>query len=493
MNIRNHSVYRIGARFFTALIFFGALLAALWAAFCLQQKWRAQRDWQAYVNSKGSIALSIEEVLPPNPKDEDNFAAIPMVRDLFENSDAVWFAPLKLSGGKRRPAWPHAPNGTQKTPFSLQAWASYFGETGVLATPSNNPANDVLAALETVRPELDALHSALQRPHTRFPVDWREDFRTPMPHLSAMMTAISVCNLRAAAHLEKGDSRTAAECLLDSVGLANRMGREPTLIASLVRNSGLTGAAGALHHGLTNGQWTPSELPKLQTLFSTGLESETTRAWATALNGERALFNQISYRLLNTSDNRAIQNLMGPYLPGKPSPFWVLYPAGWFIQSQIRMNQRLDSLARSAESVFSGPPPSEWMDKPDPAPEKGLRRLKWLMSEMAAPGYQSCLVSFIRSLCLSRQAALAIALEEAFQKNGTFPESLDSLPLEKLGSAALDPIDRLSMRYQRTSPNAYRLWSVGAKAGDEQDATTPGTDAKKQPEWAWELTRKPNP
>ena len=70
---------------------------------------------------------------------------------------------------------------------------------------------------------------------------------------------------------------------------------------------------------------------------------------------------------------------------------------------------------------------------------------------------------------------------------------MNSLPLEKLGSAALDPIDRLSMRYQRISPNAYRLWSVGAKAGNDQDATTPGTDAKKQPEWAWELTRKPNP
>jgi hypothetical protein len=493
MNTRLNSVYRIGIRFFTSLIFFGALLAALWAAFCIQEKWRALRDWRAYLARKEAIPLSVEEALPPKPKDEDNFAAIPMVRALFENSDAVWFAPLKLSGGKGRPAWPHVPNSTQKKPFALQPWASYFHDSGAIPPPSHHPARDVLAALETVRPELDALHAALQRPHTRFPVDWREDFRTPMPHLSAMMTAISVCNLNATAHLENGNSHAAAECLLDSVGLANQMGREPTLIASLVRNSGLTGAAGALHHGLTNGQWTPSELMTLHTLFSTGLESETARAWATALKGERALFNQVSLRLLNTSGNQAVQDLMGPFLPGKPSPFWVLYPTGWFIQSQIRVNQRLDSLTRSAESVFSGSPPSEWIQSSNSAPEKGFRRLKWLMSEMAAPGYNSCLVSFIRSLCLTRQAALATALEQTFQRDGQFPESLDSLLLEKVGSAALDPVDRQRMRYKRTSAAAYKLWSVGDNGVDDQGATTPETDTKKQLDWVWELTRKPQP
>jgi hypothetical protein len=492
MNTQSNPISRVLFRFVTTLIFFSALLAALWAAFCIQEKWRALREWRAYLAGKGAVPLSVEEALPPKPKDEDNFAAIPMIRALFENSDAVWFAPLKLSG-KGRPAWPQVPNSTQKKPFALQPWASYFHDSGAIPSPSDHPANDVLAALETVRPELDALHAALQRPHTRFPVDWREDFRTPMPHLSAMMTAVSLRNLHATAHLETGDSNAAAECLLDSVGLANRMGREPTLIASLVRNSGLTGAAGALHYGLTNGQWTPSELTTLQTLFSTGLESETARAWATALNGERALFNQVNLRLLNTSGNQAVQDLMGPYLLGKPSPFWVLYPKGWFIQSQIRVNQQLDSLARSTESVFSGPPPSEWIQSFNPAPQKGLRRLKWLMSEMAAPGYNSCLISFIRSLCVTRQTVLAIALEEVFKKNGTFPESLESLPLEKLGSAALDPVDRKRMRYKRTSAAAYKLWSLGDNVLDDQGATAPETDAKKQPDWVWELTRKPNP
>jgi hypothetical protein len=488
MNIRLQTCLQIIFRLATGLSFLVALIAALWASFCIQEKWRAQKAWKTYLDQKGPVPLSIEAVLPPIPRDEDNFAAIPMVKALFEKSDAKWFAALKLDG-KNRPAWPRMPQETRKDPFSIESWSAYFHQIGTISALSGNPAADVLAALETVRPELDALRSALHRPYTRFPIAWEKDFQAAQPHLNSMMNAISLCNLEGTAQLVLGNPTTATATLSDAIKLANRMQDEPTLIASLVRNSSLKGAVGTLHEGLAHGQWSSSELPKLETLFLDASEHDTRRSWASALKGERAFANQIAHRLLRADSNQVFLDLIGLFSPEKPSPLWLFYPKGWVILGQVRVNQTLDSVTQSAEGVFTGMPiPSDWIQNTPPTPS--IKRLKWLISDWCTPTYQTCLVSLVRNLCLNRQAVLAVALEKSFQQNGQFPESLESLPLQKLGSAAFDPVTREKMRYSRITPNSYRLWSVGKNLADDQGIVNPDKSASDQPDWVWQLTRQ---
>jgi hypothetical protein len=487
MNIRLQTCLQIIFRLATGLSFLVALIAALWASFCIQEKWRAQKAWKTYLDQKGPVPLSIDAVLPPIPRDEDNFAAIPMVKALFEKSDAKWFAALKLDG-KNRPAWPRMPQETRKDPFSIESWSAYFHQIGTISALSENPASDVLSGLETIRPEMDSLRSALNRPYTRFPIDWEKDFQAPLPHFNAMMNAISLCTLEGTAQLALGNPTAATNALSDAIKLANRMEGSPILISPLVRQSSIMGAAGTLYRGLSQGQWSSSELPKLETLFRDASEHETHRSWTSALKGERALANQFTHRLLQSNSTRLFLDRIGLFFPEKPSSLWLLYPKGWIIFNQVRLNQNLDSVSESAEGVFTGSPlPSEWIRNTPPSPS--FKRLKWLISDITAPPVQTCLVSLVRNLCLNRQAVLAVALEKSFQQNGQFPESLESLPLQELGSAAFDPVTRERMRYSRITPNSYRLWSVGENLADDQGIVNPDKSAGDQPDWVWQLTR----
>src|SRR5829696_6431513 len=83
------------------LLFSVALLAALWAAFCIEERWRGQRAWQSYRAAAIArrVPVELESVLRPDPPAADNFADIPMIQDLFATHEAeetlpVWFSAL---------------------------------------------------------------------------------------------------------------------------------------------------------------------------------------------------------------------------------------------------------------------------------------------------------------------------------------------------------------------------------------------------------------
>ena len=486
------TVFRSGMKFLTTVLSVGALLAGLWSAFCLLEKWRAQRAWNAYLNQSGPVPLSIREVLPAAPRDVDNFAAAPMVKALFERPDAQWFRPLHLRDGKDRPKWPGTPEGNDQKPTPLPDWAAFFHQQNVLPTTSDHPARDVLTALETVRPELDTLEDALERPSTLFPVDWNRGFSAMQPHLSGILEASSLFSLEAAAHLAAGDPGTAAVRLSTALELADRLREEPVLVSTLVRNAGIARGIGVLHEGLALGKWPAAELLRLQKTLAELSESRSRAAWAAALRGERALANQTVTDLLHSPDTQTTLELMGHRLHGKKSSAWAVYPRVWFILGQVRINQTLDTWARNADGIFTGsPPPATWIRAPDPQPAEGLGRLKWLISDLTTPAYSNSITNWIRSLCTGRHAVLATALEQAFQRDGQFPESLDSLPLENMGSPALDPMTHEKMRYQRLSPTSYRLWSVGPNGTDDHGTALPSTDARRQPDWVWTINRQP--
>src|SRR5215207_5851835 len=93
------------------LVFTLAVLAALWTAFCLEERTRGRRVWQTYRDAAiaRGVPMEVEAVQQPDLPEAQNFAVIPMIQDLFTNqqegqSPPAWFAALKMdSTDKRNP------------------------------------------------------------------------------------------------------------------------------------------------------------------------------------------------------------------------------------------------------------------------------------------------------------------------------------------------------------------------------------------------------
>lgn len=147
-----------------------AILAVLWTGFCLEERWRGKRAWNAYRSaalSRGA-KVGIAEIAGKPIPDSQNFAAVPMVRDLFRApSDPAyktkWFSALRMEGYREATL--------RKSP-DLVTWRDYFLRQKIIAEGSESPATDILRALRTVEPELEQLREAGRRPHSRFPVGW---------------------------------------------------------------------------------------------------------------------------------------------------------------------------------------------------------------------------------------------------------------------------------------------------------------------------------
>src|SRR6478736_6150970 len=135
------------------LLFAIVLVALLWSAFCVEERWRGRRLWEEYRRDAiaRGVPMTMQEFARPEIPDAENYAAIPLIEALFTAQEArqtrpEWFAALKLdSGDSRRPAFP----GVGPAP-SLEAWRDYFVAEGVLSAASPDPVADVLTAVEKV-------------------------------------------------------------------------------------------------------------------------------------------------------------------------------------------------------------------------------------------------------------------------------------------------------------------------------------------------------
>jgi hypothetical protein len=165
----------------------------------------------------------------------ENFAAIPMIQNLFTAAEAheplpVWFEALKMdSADDRRPNF----HGTQAP--SLTAWRDHFVREGVilLQVPIRQPMSWPPSRRSV--PNWMNFAKAGRRPHSKFPVKWELGFAAYLPHLQPLIKATNVYQLSATAHLARGESAAACDDLRDAVRIYNAWEREPALICGLVR------------------------------------------------------------------------------------------------------------------------------------------------------------------------------------------------------------------------------------------------------------------
>jgi hypothetical protein len=450
-----------------------AVVVTLWAAFCIEERVRGRKKWETYRSEAAArgVKLDLKDVLQPDVPDAENFAAIPMVRALFETKPPpTWFSTLKLD----QTGVPSFGDSDKGKPLDLAKWRDFFVKEKVIAEAGSDPGADVLKALAAVEPELAQLREGMKRPRSKFPVRWEKGFEAELPHLGAFVTTAKVLRLRMTAQLAVGDSAGALETCREMLGLYRVLKDELVLISGLVRLAILGSAEASVRDGIAAGHWTDPELARLPTEFAAiDLESD----WRFSMESERAGMN-FTIDMLYGKSSAELAKLLGvlgatgfqhsPPVGDRIST--ALYPRGWLHLSQTMLNEYFDSAQATIDDLVAGKgsvPRSGGIDDIIKVKSSGVfRSLPYVLAIITAPAMEGVQSSYLKALTRVAQVRTACALERYKLARGSFPEKLDSIAPEFLSEAPHDPIDLAPLRYRRTE-SGYDLWSVALNRTDE--------------------------
>jgi hypothetical protein len=477
------------------LLFVAACLLTLLVAFYLVEEARGRAAWQAYeaeARARGVKLVQREYLGPPIP-DAENFAAIPLFNDTFVTPPPGKPTPnplaLPFKEGAEQPAFDDPAKGKR---IDLAAWQKFFVETGVLAAAGDNPASDVLKALQKYEPPLAQLREAGKRPASRFPVRWEDGINALLPHLSVVQNAARIYSLRLATHLATGQREEALQDFRAGLRLYTALLSEPVLISGLVRIHVLTLLENAVWGGLTAGRWSDAELRAIEgDLARLRLMAD----YQFSMNSERGTFNQILETIRGQS-GRQVAQIVG-LAAGAPNPIpgsqaveaasWSLYPRGWLYRSQIRTNLYFDEvLAR----VSADPPRLDPTRKVHTSPEKktsALDRTQHLLFYLFAPAVSAVERRYAYSQAFNDQTRIACALERHRLTLGKLPETLDALAPEFLEQLPRDVMTGEPFKYRLLDEGSrFTLYSVGFNQTDDGGKTGGKGNAADQPDWVWQ-------
>jgi hypothetical protein len=459
-------------------------LVTVWAMLCVEERWRGERQWNNYRKEalERGAKLEMKDVIPPDIPDAENYAAIPLIQDLFKvrpegQSAPKWFVTEKLGE-----LYVSAESKRRNLPM-LEAYRDEFVKRGLVPAPASDPAEAVLTALKLVEPELRQFHAAAQRPSAKFPVPWERGFAALLPHLAPMQETCKLYRLAVAAYLAKGDGGAALEHFRDGFRIYTAMRGESALISGLVRISCLRMIEEATVDGDALSKWSDGDLQQIGSLLgSVDLAAD----FEFAVNSERAVINTVHDEMMSKSDLELARfgNDIG-IGPGKTSV--SLYPRGWFRLSQVKTNQYFDRKIAVGLKVADDSPK-------DPLLQPGtsfIAKLPYVLYAAITPAFDELPKKYVNAISFRDQVLIACALERFRLKNSSYPEKLDALLPEFLASIPHDPVDGSPMRYRRENDGGFVLWSIGANRIDDGGKLAPGKSVQQQLDWILQVPGKP--
>lgn len=485
----------------TAIVVF---IAACVAVFFFLE-WRSEKRWQRYAaeaRARGVKLMAADFVRPEIP-DEQNFAALPMIRRLFtgdEGGKLFFLPPVKSSKSDKSDyllfpdgnAPPDRANPGQNPNIDLAIWRDYFHAVGFLTEKSDNPARDVLRALERFAPEFREWSEWHTRPQCRFLIDYTQGFNVRLPHLIPAQAATRMFVLRMRAHLAAGDSAAAYADFQDGLQVYRMLREEPSLIHGLVRIGTVGMLLDGLGDGLKNRTWAPAELERIQgDLAAIRLMDD----WQFVLASERGSFNFTVESWLKATireRGRMLSGNFGFLSPDRSTEItFQLCPRMVYRDNQLRKNRHVDELQARIDTG------SQTLNLDGLTPSLGngptdiFERFHYFLFFISAGVYTSVETRFAWLEVVLDEARIACALERFRAKHGAYPEQLTELAPEFLPTLPSDLYARASFHYQRVGETSYRLYSVGENRTDDGGQRVPGVPDRKQLDAVWPYAPAP--
>jgi hypothetical protein len=438
------------------------------------ENFRGAKSWQrarADLEANGT-RLDLADHLHPAVPDEENFCAIPLLRDWTQLSDMVLIKRFLI------PEYPERTNPVATGESTdLEAWRAMLAEvlgSSVSMPHTSNAAADILEGLKEYDPVFGQLAEGLDRPHAVFApgqeMSLQETKRRAFPfdpRWETIRTLTRVLQLRADAAAQNGDTEKAIESL--------------RLLARLAEASGprmpFWGNPQVL--AMKSGTW---EL--LTRRLATAAQLRTLEANLSQVRLQDSLLSAMKVELVMATDffelakTTSVFELFG--IPETAHPkidLFALYPNGWWDQEKAVYTNRLQEHFLSP--VARGDFKKIFSTANEPARESG--RVFWRLKPLRFGTLPLFSVFFSKAMAfelashesLLRQMLTASALERYYLSHGDYPESLDSLAPAFLPSIPLDLVDQNPMRYRKTVDGRYLLYSIGFDLTDDNGKVHP--------------------
>jgi hypothetical protein len=357
---------------------------------------------------------------------------------------------------------------------------------------------------------IEQLRQDSRLPYSRFPILYEQDDPASilLPHLAGLKQCAEVLELRAIAELRGNQPDLAFNDVMLMLHLADSVRTEPIIITHLVRMAIMQMALQAIYEGLTNHQWSDTQLVGMD-LELAGIDY--LADFEHSIRSERAAHTKLIAWLVQKASNRQeflslFQNsdsLRGSSLGLAEAEFY-LTPAGWTYQGDIALVKGHQYWAvgpvDDARHIVSPPAVLQASNAvvslfPHPTSFSTLAQL--LVPELSAYAIRTAFAQ--ESADLGR---VAIALERYRLAHGEFPASLDALSPQFMPQVPHDIINGEPLHYRLTQDGQFVLYSVGWNGTDDGGVAIPlgGDNGKKgsigtgvnvdEGDWVWQYSEK---
>ncbi|HUL51190.1 MAG TPA: hypothetical protein VLU94_01265 [Candidatus Nitrosotalea sp.] len=445
---------------------------------------RGKSEWQQYksrLEARGEKLDWRAWVPQPPPPDEENFAATPLLKaiGIRGRTDPVVEGRLKASpihgllGGIG-----DFQKGERTDLDAIQLALRNEAGSG-LSLPSlpNNPASDILIALDSIKSDLNELRDAASRPYAVMRLNCPDPMSMETPNFVSLRDLSQILYLRATAELRLGraDEAFADVCVI--CRLADAANSSPTLIGAMI-HCALDGlAVQAFWEGWVTGQWSDHQLEMFQKKFE---KVNLLLAVDNAIRAERAFVNEI----MENPPQGKISSVFGN--GGNPWHSRLLdfgFRFGGLIQkNEITFNRLIDdsmlpNFDASAQRVF-----------PQQCRENSARLGQELshptpfnyLATMATPNFSNALRVVARNQTSVNLAALACGLERYRRRHGQYPDTLESLVPDFSATLPHDLINGRPLKYHRVEEGSFLLYSIGWNEKDDG-----GFNDNDKGDWVW--------
>lgn len=366
---------------------------------------------------------------------------------------------------------------TTGAPISLTELDAWY----VTRLPSENGAQLYIEAFSTLvwadpklpafllknRKTLELLHQGGMRTRCRYPVNLSDGPNALLPHLAKLKTCSELLSAEAESQAKNDRTDLATQALVDGIHLARSLDDEPLLISQLVKIAAIYFTMNGFETALNHKAFTDQQLQRLQSEVH---DAERAGGLTRALAGERVngiVFFQSSVteqtkwiKMITQSDDTWKDFDIARYRTSSV----FLADFAFFLDYSAKANTASalpfpDALAES----------SKLLDGLDEAKNKGYQLSGIFLTPTLKP-----LVKVAKITARLRVAEAVLAVERyrlAHEK--TIPTSLIQLVPAFLTEVPKDPFDDQMLRYKRSSPNAFVVYSIGEDKKDDGGKTRP--------------------
>jgi hypothetical protein len=418
-----------------------------------------QRDWQNYkhtLQAKGE-ALDWNDYIPPPVPDDQNFFKAPKMREWFVKD------------------WRPTNNEFENMVTNEDQWTNI--------TDSASAAG-FLAASDQYQPDFDLIHEALKRPYARMDGDYSISLDMPMINIRNLSEVIRLLGQRAKCQL----LICRPERALDELTMLNDLRRimefppagRPTTMLDAMLNAMAAGIyTDTIAFGMQHHVWQEAQLEQLQIqLDKISLEPVFNNAFQA---DEAGSINALESTLLKPFTNSTSVR----------SYIRTAIMQGWLYQNILAATQ-VQEEARSGMDVPGNTVSPRVVDAAVKAIHKSLDHFSpyHLGTEIFYIKFNTKIqqMAFIQDKVI--EAQIACALERYRLANGAYPNSLDALAPQFIGTLPHDIIDGGPLIYRPTSDGKFLLYSIGWNEIDDGGKASPvnsnGAVDVTKGDWVWQ-------